>query len=340
VSRGAKAYFKTVNAHGGVNGYRFQFDLKDNAYKPAQSVSVTRQLANSGAFEVIEAGTPPVQAVAAVSDQLQLPIFGTANGDIVTPGSKYKYMFGINAQYSRLAKHDAQFIMNRLHTKRFALVYQSGAFDKSAKQVVPTYVRNQGGTLLVAVPVEASATDFTATAARLKRSGAKVVQALVGTSGFAGLQKAADAIGYHPTWVTIFTQMTPSYSKLVGPLSDGVYADDFLLNGGKAQKEFASGIEQYYPDLKTDQLAQQGWSAGALTVDAIKRATKNGGELTTKSYLKALEGFDGKRVGLIASVKFGPKSHAAPRQVAMYRYDGSTPKAVTDYETLPTVPSS
>jgi hypothetical protein len=99
-------------------------------------------------------------------------------------------------------------------------------------------------------------------------------------------------------------------------------------------------MAKYHPKLKTDLLAEQGWSAGAITVKAIKRATKNGGQLTRQSYLKALSTFNGERVGLLASVKFDAKSHAAPRTAAMYKYSGSTPKRVTPYEKLPPLPST
>ena len=44
VGRGAAAYFKYVNAHGGVNGRKIAYVYRDDAYDPAKTVQLTREL--------------------------------------------------------------------------------------------------------------------------------------------------------------------------------------------------------------------------------------------------------------------------------------------------------
>ncbi|TML46763.1 MAG: ABC transporter substrate-binding protein, partial [Actinobacteria bacterium] len=44
VARGAKAYFDSVNAKGGVAGRKIQYKYLDDGYDPAQTVQDTRQL--------------------------------------------------------------------------------------------------------------------------------------------------------------------------------------------------------------------------------------------------------------------------------------------------------
>jgi branched-chain amino acid transport system substrate-binding protein len=44
VGRGADAYFKYLNAHGGVNGRKIKYVYLDDAYEPAKTVQLTRQL--------------------------------------------------------------------------------------------------------------------------------------------------------------------------------------------------------------------------------------------------------------------------------------------------------
>jgi hypothetical protein len=58
----------------------------------------------------------------------------------------------------------------------------------------------------------------------LKDSGAQGV-AYAGASQLAGLQKAADAIGYHPKYVSFYGNLVPAYVKLAGPLAEGTYVD-------------------------------------------------------------------------------------------------------------------
>src|SRR5205809_5225088 len=44
VGRGADAYFKYVDAHGGVNGRKVKYVYLDDGYDPAKTVQLTRQL--------------------------------------------------------------------------------------------------------------------------------------------------------------------------------------------------------------------------------------------------------------------------------------------------------
>src|SRR5262245_6044540 len=44
VARGADAYFRYVNARGGVNGRKIQDTIVDDAYNPALTVQATRKL--------------------------------------------------------------------------------------------------------------------------------------------------------------------------------------------------------------------------------------------------------------------------------------------------------
>src|SRR5438132_13429656 len=44
VGRGADAYFKYVDAHGGVAGRKVKYVYLDDAYDPAKTVQLTRQL--------------------------------------------------------------------------------------------------------------------------------------------------------------------------------------------------------------------------------------------------------------------------------------------------------
>ena len=44
VGLGAAAYFRYVNAHGGVNHRKIRYIIKDDQYDPAQTMDKTREL--------------------------------------------------------------------------------------------------------------------------------------------------------------------------------------------------------------------------------------------------------------------------------------------------------
>src|SRR2546430_17394914 len=48
VAKGADAYFKYVNAHGGVFGRSIKYKYEDDAYDPSQTIQKTRDLVQIG----------------------------------------------------------------------------------------------------------------------------------------------------------------------------------------------------------------------------------------------------------------------------------------------------
>ena len=75
VGPGAAAYFAYVNDHGGVNGRKIVYKFYDDAYDPAQTVQLTRQLIQQdnvlAVFNTI--GTPNALAVQPLLNQLKVP---------------------------------------------------------------------------------------------------------------------------------------------------------------------------------------------------------------------------------------------------------------------------
>lgn len=337
VGEGIQAYFKAKNDSGGINGYKFKLDVADNQYQATQAVSITRKFANEGALAVFQLGTPATQAALSLGNQLKVPTVAAANGDLFTPPPS-KYVFTVDPQFSRIGLFEANFILKQLHDTSWALAYENDDLGTPVANVLPAYLKDNGGQLSATVPVDATATDFSAQAARLKNSGATVVQAFIGTAAFAGLQKAADAIGFHPTWVTFFTQANPAYPQLVGPLANGVYADNFLNVSGSELTTYQSAMGKYYPKDVNTQFGQLGWSQAAILGAALQKATK-GGNLNATSLTNALSSLNGTPAGFLPAVGFSEKSHAAADKNAMYQYSGSTLKQVTSYSDMPAVPA-
>ena len=62
---GAQAYFKYVNAHGGVNGRKIVYKVEDDQYNPVNTVSLTQKLVEQdGVFAIFNSiGTEHALAV-------------------------------------------------------------------------------------------------------------------------------------------------------------------------------------------------------------------------------------------------------------------------------------
>ena len=121
---GIKAYMDVVNAKGGINGYKFSFLEKDNAYNPAQAATVARELVDANVFTVVTEGSNPLAATVPITNVQKIPVFAEAQGEttVVPPNPPYQYTYGMNPSYHGLAAQGAQFVLDTLHETKASVV--------------------------------------------------------------------------------------------------------------------------------------------------------------------------------------------------------------------------
>jgi branched-chain amino acid transport system substrate-binding protein len=340
IGRGAQAYLENVNAKGGINGYTFKFEAKDNAYVSSTAVATARALAPHS-FMIVTGGTPPVQGVKTVADSLKTPIFANANGDFFANASKY--MFGQNPSYAGLAMSDTRFIVKDQGVKKLALLYQSDDVGEGASKAVPDYAKSLGANVLTSVGVPITATDFSAYAAKLKDSGADAVVSMMAPALLAGVQKAAVSVEYNPKWTSIFATQSKSYTTSVpASVVANTFSDSYQhsVASDPAGADFNKVVGQYFPEAVTSSSAVQGWNFGAIIEKAVKSATSGGKALTQAGFMKALESdFSGDPVGFIPSLTYTASSHVGASAAAVYTLTPDGPgKMVADFKPIPKKP--
>lgn len=336
MASGVKAYVKHVNATGGINGYKLTTEQGDNQYDSARAASVARQQART-AFLSITIGTVALRGIQPIADQLRLPVFAGADGSLFTPPKEY--LFGQPPPYASVARADVDFAVDHLKASSFGFVYENDDLGQPAKEAVPAYAKKKGAKVLTSLGIDPTATDFSSYAARLKASGAKVVVSWADPVSMPGLQKAAAAIGYHPTWVTFFDKLSPSYTDLAGKLAQGVYVSSFVLPFSAPGAEgdlYRQTMKANFPKDEFSTFALQGWNFAAIAARAIKDATAGGKQLTRQSFLTAMNALPAGRVGMIGSVTYNKQQHYGATALAMFQFgaEGSI-KQVTDFAPLP-----
>src|ERR687887_1568860 len=103
VAKGADAYFKYVNAHGGVFGRSIKYKYEDDGYDPSQTIQKTRDLVqNEKVFAIYNTlGTEQNLAVRSYLNQLKVPQLLVASG-ASTWGSdhkRYPWTIGFQPRY-------------------------------------------------------------------------------------------------------------------------------------------------------------------------------------------------------------------------------------------------
>jgi len=133
LSLGAKAYIDSINAAGGVAGNRINYQVRDDGYKPEETVKLVNDLIlKDGAVALlVGVGTANGEALAksGVMKANGVPMIGTRAGASSLYGPENEMIFHLWGSYamemSKIAKHCATIKMNKI-----AVVYQNDSYGK------------------------------------------------------------------------------------------------------------------------------------------------------------------------------------------------------------------
>jgi branched-chain amino acid transport system substrate-binding protein len=292
VARGADAYFKYVDAHGGVNGRKIKYEYVDDAYDPSQTIQKTRDLVqNDHVFAIYNTlGTETNLAIRSYLNQLKVPQLFVASG-ASTWGKDYKkYPWTIGYQPSYLAEGTiyGRYIARTRPKARIGVLYQS---DDYGNELLSGLRRGLGAKKKLIVSTQGydvTDNDVRSQIARLKSKKVNTLM-IFATPKFA-IQSYAQArqLGWRPL---VFVNAVSSASNVmtIAALSsskattEGSISIVFLKDPTDPRWAKDAGIHLYRSILKKyngnkgikDVYNVYGMSSAFTLVDALKHAGKN-----------------------------------------------------------------
>ena len=101
VARGTDAYFKMINAEGGINGRKLIHHMFDDAYNPAKTKAGVKELQESiGMFAWVSGvGTAPGLSVKDYLMERKIPWVGPSAGSLHWIEPPRKYLFAVYPLY-------------------------------------------------------------------------------------------------------------------------------------------------------------------------------------------------------------------------------------------------
>jgi branched-chain amino acid transport system substrate-binding protein len=146
VAKGAAAYFRYVNAKGGVNKRKINYIYKDDGYDPSRTVDATRELVSQDkVFAIFNSlGTDQNLATRAYLNALKIPQLFAASG-ATTFGSDYKkypWTIGYQPNYRAEGTIYGRYIAKHTPKARIGVLYQN---DDYGKDLLAGLQRGLGG---------------------------------------------------------------------------------------------------------------------------------------------------------------------------------------------------
>jgi branched-chain amino acid transport system substrate-binding protein len=338
IARGADAYFKYVNSKGGVNGRKITYEYIDDAYNPAQSVPVTRQLVEQDkVFAVFNSlGTVQNLAVRPYLNAMKVPQMFVASG-ATTWGrdyAQYPYTIGFQPSYQAEGWVYGKYLARTAPGATVAVLFQNDDYGKDLLGGLKRGLQRSKVKVIAAQPYEVTSPDVSSQIAKLKSSGADTL-AIFATPTFAiQAYQFANKLGWKPKRVinnavaSASTSMQIASSAGQNKLVNGTVSIVFLKDptdpqwkNDSAMKLYRKILTQYAPGANAnDPLHVYGMASAWTAVDAL---TKAGKDLTRASLLKVLDTFNATGNPFMLpgiAVKTAGKDHFPIEQMLLQRW--------------------
>jgi branched-chain amino acid transport system substrate-binding protein len=337
VAYGAQAYFKYVNAHGGVFGRKIEYRYLDDAYDPAQTVQQTRRLVEQDKVLAMfnQVGTEEVLATQPYLNQQGVPQLFVGSGAEVFAhdAAQFPWTLPYLPSFYSEGRVYGRYIAKTRPTAKIAVLFEDSDFGKDLLAGLKAGLAGKGK-IVAATSYAVTEPTLGSQIATLAASKAdtlmvfalpkQTIQALVG----------ADKLGWHPRPFLAAVSIDPFVMNVArlntnGRATNGAISTIFLKDASNlARWGKDPGVKLYYSILKkyspgNDPKAVAniyGMAAAFTLVDVLKRAGRNP---TRQSVLKAATSVNESNNPFMLpgiTLRTSPSDRFALEQLQMYRY--------------------
>jgi branched-chain amino acid transport system substrate-binding protein len=173
IARGAEAYFKYLNARGGVNGRKITYRYLDDASNPTLSLPLTRELVEQDkVFAVFNSlGTAQNLAARPYLNGTKVPQLLVASG-ATTWGrdyAQYPYSIGLQPSYQAEGWVYGRYLARTAPGATIAVLFQNDDFGKDLLGGLRRGLQRSKTRVIAAQPYEVDAFDVSSQIAKLRR---------------------------------------------------------------------------------------------------------------------------------------------------------------------------
>jgi branched-chain amino acid transport system substrate-binding protein len=349
IAKASDAYFHYVNDNGGINGRQITYKYLDDAYNPAQTVPLTKQLVEQdGVFLTFGGlGTQDQTSVRDYLNSKKVPqvIVATGATTFAAEYDKYPYTFGWQPVYQGESLIYAQYIMKNSPNAKIGIIYQNDDYGQDYVDGLTKGLGNKAAEMILDKESnDAGAPDLSSQILKLKNSGADTLFVFETPSPSVKAIVAASQAGWHPTiYLNSVSSPVPyvqSAQKAAGDDAavNGIITVEYLKDSVDPAQSNDAGIQlykqvmqKYYPDGKLeDGFNVYGMATAWSLVDVLKKAGQNLTRQAVLDQMANLSETDNPFMFQGIVVKNTPTDHYSITQEYLAKYSTSA----NDYQAL------
>lgn len=324
---GMEAYFKLVNAAGGVNGRQLTLTKRNDEYQPARTQAVVKELIEREKVFALVGGVGTPNGVAILDDvrRARIPWVGPLTGSVVFAEPIKREVFALYTNYVTESALMTRHAVNTLKKTKFAVFHLNNAYGLEGVRGVTEELARAAyrgkASLVASVPHEQTETSLAVQALRLKESGADAVVLYTQDTAAIALLREFTRIGYAPQLLLSSTLLSPSMFQ-AGPAFNGAIVASFLPVPGLDPKadRFLASLARYAdpPEaVRTDPFRVLAGAAFAeVLVEGLKRA---GPSLDRNKFIAAMERLRDWKDGQFNRINFSAGDRQGNNSVFLVR---------------------
>jgi branched-chain amino acid transport system substrate-binding protein len=338
IGKTVEAYFKKVNAEGGINGRKINFISYDDGYSPPKAVEQVRKLVESDEVLLVfnPLGTPSNTAIQKYLNGKKVPQLFVATGATKWNDPKnFPWTMGFQPNYQTEGQIYAKYILKEKPDAKIAILMQNDDYGKDYVKGLKDGLGAKAATMIVAESsYETTEPTVDSHIVKLKSSGADTFFNVTTPKFAAQAIKKMAEIDWKP--VHFLNNVSANIGSVLKPAglenSQGIlsvaYAKDAAdpaFKDDAGMKRYDEFLAKYYPEgNRIDGSLMYGMNVAQTLVQVLKQAGDN---LTRENVMKEAANLKGFELdGLLPGIKLNtsPTNFAPINQVQLMRFKGES----------------
>jgi branched-chain amino acid transport system substrate-binding protein len=329
------AYFKKINAEGGINGRKINFVSYDDGYSPPKAVEQARKLVESDEVLLVfnPLGTPSNSAIQKYLNAKKVPQLFVATGATKWNDPKdFPWTMGWQPSYQSEAHIYAKYLIKEKPDAKIAVLFQNDDFGKDYLKGLKDGLGTKASMITAEESYETTEPSIDGHIVKLKATGADVFISITTPKFAAQAIKKLAEIDWHP--LHIVSNVSASVGGVIKPAgfenAQGILSAAYAKDGADPQwdndpgmKKFLDFLAKYYPDgNRLDGSVVYGYGAAQTMVKVLQMC---GDDLTRANIMKqaaSLKDFEPDTLLPGIKINTSPTDFAPIKQLQMMRFKG------------------
>jgi len=311
MNKGARIYFDTLNANGGIHGAQIELRTLDDGYEPDRCKANTEKFIKDDVFGLFGyVGTPTCLAALPLVNDSKIPFFGPFTGAEALREPFSKSVFHVRASYY----DETGLIVKQLTSlglRKIAVFYQNDSYGKAGLEGVKRALKPLGLEPIALGTVERNTIDV---AGAIKEIVPKLPDAVVQISAYkscAAFIREARKAGYGGTFFNVSFVGTQALADELGKEGRGIMVSQVMpfpfSTTTPIAREYLEAVRKAGADTTANYSSMEGYMAAKVIAEGLKRAGRNP---SRDALINGLESIQNANFGGF-TVDFGPKDHVA-----------------------------